>query len=357
LRVLPDPQEFDSKGGEIEMKKNLKILAAIDGSDQAMNAVRYISAVFPPERTEVVLFHVHSKVPESFTDLERGDLGKDAMLHSCMEETSAWSAQVKKDIDQFMERAQTALVEANFSPGKIKIKVQPKKVGIARDILEESGRDRDRKIYLAQSRYPQDDTLKVSQERYDALVVGRTGVSKVHLVHMGSIANKLVAKTPHIPIAVVGGHPETEKVIIGFDGSKDAMRAVNCVGELMGAPQREVMLCHVIRPLNIHLGIKKIFHPDEEIKWVECKAREIEPLIDEAAKRLVAAGFSPDHVHKQIQTGKKSRAKAIVTRAAADCYGTIAVGRHGLTEVEEFFIGRVSTKVLHMAEEMAVWIV
>jgi len=108
--------------------------------------------------------------------------------------------------------------------------------------------------------------------------------------------------------------------------------------------------------LNIHMGIKKIFQPAEETRWAESKVKEIEPLLNEATKRLVDAGFSPDRVHKEIQTAKKSRAKGIVTRAKADGYETIAVGRRGLTKVEEFFIGRVSTKVLDMAEEMAVWI-
>ena len=341
------------------MKKNLRILAAMDGSDQALNAIRYISGIFPPERTEVVLFHVNPDVPESFLDLEKGDLGKDAVLHSTMANIISWSIQVKKEIDKFMERAHAILVEANFPPDAVKIKVQSRKVGIARDILKESGMDiaGGREIPLTESQYSQEVLPKEANENYDALIIGRTGMSKVHLVHIGSIANKLVGKTPHIPIAVVGGHPETGKVIIGFDGSEDAMRAVDCVGELMSSPQREAMVCHVIRPLNIHLGIKKIFQPGEENRWAESKVKEIEPLLDEAAKRLVDVGFSPDRVHKEIQTGKKSRAKGIITRAAADGYGTIAIGRRGLTIVEEFFIGRVSTKVLHMAEEMAVWIV
>ena len=38
-------------------------------------------------------------------------------------------------------------------------------------------------------------------------------------------------------------------------------------------------------------------------------------------------------------------------------YGTIVVGRRGLSKVYEFFMGRVSDKVLHLAKDMAVWIV
>jgi hypothetical protein len=35
----------------------------------------------------------------------------------------------------------------------------------------------------------------------------------------------------------------------------------------------------------------------------------------------------------------------------------IVVGRRGLSRVEEFFMGRVSDKVLQLAKEMAVWVV
>jgi len=118
------------------MKKKLRILAAVDGSDQALNAIRYISGIFPPERTEVVLLHVNPDVPESFLDLEKGDLGKDGVLRSTVENISSWSTHLKKEIDKFMERAHGILVEANFPPDAVKIKIQSRKAGIARDILK-----------------------------------------------------------------------------------------------------------------------------------------------------------------------------------------------------------------------------
>nr|NIR15706.1 universal stress protein [Desulfobacterales bacterium] len=52
-------------------KYKRKILLAVDGSDQALDAVRYVSQLFPPNRVEAVLFHVMSKIPESFWDIEK----------------------------------------------------------------------------------------------------------------------------------------------------------------------------------------------------------------------------------------------------------------------------------------------
>ena len=48
-----------------------KFLLAVDGSNQAFEAVRYASQLFSSERMEVVLFHVLTKFPESFWDIEK----------------------------------------------------------------------------------------------------------------------------------------------------------------------------------------------------------------------------------------------------------------------------------------------
>ena len=47
-----------------------RILLAMDGSDQAFEAARYASQLFAPNRIDVVLFHVTTKIPESFWDIE-----------------------------------------------------------------------------------------------------------------------------------------------------------------------------------------------------------------------------------------------------------------------------------------------
>ena len=54
-------------------KHRIRILLAVDGSDQAFQAARHASQFFLPNRIEVVIFHVTSKIPESFWDIERHD--------------------------------------------------------------------------------------------------------------------------------------------------------------------------------------------------------------------------------------------------------------------------------------------
>jgi nucleotide-binding universal stress UspA family protein len=72
---------------------------------------------------------------------------------------------------------------------------------------------------------------------------------------------------------------------------------------------------------------------------------------------LGKAGVKGDQVSTKVVTGVASRAKAIVEEARKGGYGTIVMGRRGLSRLEEFYMGRVSNKVLQLAKEMAVWVV
>jgi nucleotide-binding universal stress UspA family protein len=85
--------------------------------------------------------------------------------------------------------------------------------------------------------------------------------------------------------------------------------------------------------------------------------KKIEPAIDEAKRKLVSAGIASSKISVKILTEKSSRAGSIITEAKEGGFGTIVIGRRGLSSVEEFFIGRVSRKILHMAKKMAVWVV
>ena len=68
------------------------------------------------------------------------------------------------------------------------------------------------------------------------------------------------------------------------------------------------------------------------------------------------AGLNDDIILR-IVTGVPSRAKALIEKAQKTDCGSIIVGRRGISQVEDFNIGRVCQKVLHRAKDIAVWIV
>jgi nucleotide-binding universal stress UspA family protein len=58
-----------------------------------------------------------------------------------------------------------------------------------------------------------------------------------------------------------------------------------------------------------------------------------------------------------LVAGASSRAGAIAAEARQNGYGTIVMGRRGHSRVRDFFIGRVTNKVIHVARDRTVWIV
>jgi hypothetical protein len=113
-----------------------KILLAIDGSDQAFEAARYVSQLFLPNCIDVVLFHVATKIPESFWDIE-----EDPQLTIKEAALSDWEHQQKEKVQELMERAHKLFVDRGVPEDLVKAKIQERKVGIARDIIYESQHD------------------------------------------------------------------------------------------------------------------------------------------------------------------------------------------------------------------------
>ena len=293
---------------------NKKILLAVDGSDCAMDAVRYVSRIPPFQRMHVVLFNVFSKIPECYWDL-----ASQPQYGRRLGEIRAWEMQKEKSIQEYMGKALQTLLDAGFPEDTVTVKIHERETGIARDIVKEA------------------------QRGYSAVAVGKKGKSKLKDLILGSTACKLLERLAFLPLMMIGRNPLPGKILLALDGSEGAMRALDYVGATLGGFDQDVTLLHVIR--------------GELEAYAEEPEKRMSAVFDEAKSRLMKSGFSSDHVTARIITGAHSRAGAIVQEAKRGSYGTIVVGRRGLSRVQDFFMGRVSNKVVQLAKERAVWVV
>jgi len=310
------------------MKTPPRILLAIDGSGRSLDAAGYLGKVVS-KQAQIVLFHVMAEWPEAFRDVSLASLTgtEDYPL-------SVWKTRQKDIIHEFMTMACDILIASGFSRDALSIKIPALRAGVARDILSETQKD------------------------YDLLVIGRTGISKIEDIALGSVASKLVDTVDRASIVLVGESSKSTKILIAVDGSAGSMKAVRCAGALLDPAECEIMLCHVIRPLSAQqIGAEKIFVPKNEADWIAANQRKIVPLINEAKKNLRQAGFSEKQLSSEIMTYQTSRAAAIVKAATQGGYDTIVLGRKGLSSVGEFRMGRVSRKLLHFAYRPTLWIV
>lgn len=310
------------------MGKNPRILMAIDGSDRSLAASAYIGKVLS-KQAEVVLFHVMAEIPETFRDLNAESLAEKENFP-----LNVWKTQQEETIHEFTTTACDILTASGFPKKAISIKTQILKSGVARDILEES------------------------HQNYDALVLGRTGISKIEDISLGSVASKLVDVVAYAPIIVVGEDIKSKKVIIAIDGSEGSMKAVQCAGKLLDPFECEILLCNVIRPLYVpQMAAKKIFSSKHEADWIVSNKKKIIPVINAAKSGLKKLGFTAEHISVEFLTYQRSRAAAIAKAATKGGYGTIVLGRRGFTSLKDFRIGRVSRKILHFAYRAALWVV
>jgi nucleotide-binding universal stress UspA family protein len=311
---------------KMKKKKRPKILVPVDGSDRALNTVRYVARFDPFRNMDIVLFHVFSSVPEGYWDLE-----KDPISTSTVRQVKAWEVEQRKNIEQYMEQAKKLLLKAGYSTESIKTKIQNRKKGIARDIIREA------------------------RNGYDAVVTRRRGMTGLRRIVLGSVATKLVEKLAFIPLILVGKRTPNNKILLTFDGSVNAASALEFVGSLFGGFDYEVRLFHVMRTNGEgQPEYQHIFSPKEHTR---AAGKEMASTLKTAQIKLIDMGLKSDKVSIQIAEKAISRAGAIVDEAKQEDFGTIVMGRRGHSRVRDFFIGRVTNKVIHMARDRTVWVI
>jgi len=310
----------------MKKQKKRKILVPVDGSDRALNTVRYVARVEPFHKMGIVLFHVFSSVPEGYWDLE-----KDPRSTSTVRQVRSWEIGQRKGIKQYMEQARQFLMKGGVPPESIDIKIQDRKKGIARDIIREA------------------------RNGYDAVVTRRRGMTGLRRIVLGSVATKLLTQITFLPLILVGKLTPNNKILLAYDGSENADIAVKFVGSILGGPDYEVDLVSVIRGNQEgRLKHRHIFSPKE---FARVASNEIASSLKVAQAELINAGFKSNKVSTRIVKGATSRAEFLADWAKAENLGTIVMGRRGHSSVRDFFLGRVTNKVIHLARDRTVWIV
>jgi nucleotide-binding universal stress UspA family protein len=157
------------------------VLIAVDGSRNSRRAVEYAGRVFAPNpEARLVLFQILPAISRMNLDkeeiktidsrkVERPDL---AGLY--------WRAEDEDTMNKFFGEAKDLLVQAGLKREQIKSKFGVKKLEIADAILQEA-----------------------ELGKYDTLILGKRGLSRVREFFLGSISTKVVREARGCAVCVV----------------------------------------------------------------------------------------------------------------------------------------------------------
>jgi nucleotide-binding universal stress UspA family protein len=311
-------------------------MIAVDEWPASRHTIDYVGRMYGlVHDLHLVLLHVQPPVPPVLAE----ESGRDAQM---LRRLKALKAKLADQAQQVLGQARQHLVKLGVPEDNIELKAQPRRIGLARDIMFEA-----------------------EHGAYDAVVLGRRGLSRTTEFFLGGVTSKVLMQGDKAPLWLVdhGLDRANHRFLVAVDGSENSLRAVDHVAFMLRADSdAQVTLLHVTSRLQNVCPVDFGEKPDEDLADIEVvfdqeEARCMADFEPKMYQVLKDGGFSEDRI--QMKTIEKTAgvARAVVAEAKnADC-STIVIGRRGKTGAKEFFMGSISQRILHRSEGRAVWVV
>ena len=306
-----------------------KVLVAIDDSTPSRQALVYAGRM-----TELIpslgftLLHIQPPVSRFLVDRAQRSFPAEAELNAI----TARNAEASRGL---LARCREVLMRAGVAESALELATQPRQQGLAKDILD-----------YAQSGL------------FDAVLVGRRGMSSMEQMFMGSVSAHLIVNSPVIPVWLVDGDVRSVRVMAAVDGSESALRAVDHLAFMLsGNPQARVRFFHVTPRLRDYCEIDFDSGPGSgmEALIAQGNKRCMDDFFTAALAKLREAGFREDQIETQTSSTLISVSETILKAAREGGFGTIVMGRRGLNT--SFFGGKVSHHVSQKLSDAALWMV
>jgi len=305
------------------------IVIPVDGSDSVLRNLDYINIVFGSNHNlKITLFYVVPRLPSILVE-ESKKSGETLKQLKNLEERNAEVA------ERLLAAGKKRLIEMGFAEKTVEAVFKRIEVGIARDIVNWS-----------------------EKQRADSIVISTRGRNKLVTFFVGEIANKVLEYSRICPVWMVKGKVKNRHALIAIDNSKNALRAVDHAGFMLSGTDVNLTLFHSKRDLRRFIpGTLVEEFPEFQKHWLRKAGKEIAPFMQKAKDMLLAAGLRNEQIKTKVIDGSRSASADILNEAQSSDTGSIFLGLHGYSSVKEFTMGGVTRKVLNHAADMAVCIV
>ncbi|HHB76663.1 MAG TPA: universal stress protein [Desulfobulbus sp.] len=146
-----------------------------------------------------------------------------------------------------------------------------------------------------------------------------------------------------------------KKVLIAVDDTPTSDRGLKYAGRIIGnLPGVSVCLLHVYPepPPDYYNSGKSL------ADYTNKQEAEADTLVQRCRKMLTEAGIDPEAITGDIRMAEQKTISATILEVQQQGeYGTIVVGRRGVSKAEEFLFGSISNALVHHSHDCTVWVV
>jgi nucleotide-binding universal stress UspA family protein len=306
-----------------------KILVAVDGSTYSYNSLRYLSQLFTdlPE----IYIHLLYVVPAGSLPLGMEWLSdQDRILSLPAAERRSYSS-----AKRFMQEAVLQLGRRGIAAEQVSTQIILSKAGVAADIISEA-----------------------RSGLYDALLVGRRGLTTIEELILGSVSSAIAQSCYDLPIWVVDGKVDSRKFLFPVDTSFNSLKAADHLGFILQEnPYAQVSLVHLAALFGGDTA------PDFAAlaalwgkEWCEQHLHGVDAVFHGPEQMLLDRGLPPSQIFREPAEKSLTPHSSIVKLSGKGNYGTVVIGRRAKGLKKGFFKG-VSDKVLELANHLAIWVV
>jgi nucleotide-binding universal stress UspA family protein len=306
-----------------------KVLIAVDDSRHSEKAIHYAAGLYETLKPiNYVLFHVEPAISQYLLDEARTRPKARAQLDRLMRKSHEAS-------EVLLEKHKASMCAQGVAESDVKVVSLPRKFGVAKDILEYG-----------------------TALLYDAIILGRRGLSGIAEVFVGSVSTNVIDHSQLLPVWLVDQQASSPLVMAAIDGSESSFRAVDHLSFIFRGNDRvQITFFHVAPRLADFCPID--FNDTDTSTLEEIIKNGDKACIDRffahALKKLEEAGISEQQVRIKVREGGFSAGKAILDAYRKGNYGTLIVGRRGMDK--KFFTGSVSRYLINHFSDGALWIV
>jgi nucleotide-binding universal stress UspA family protein len=274
------------------------------------------------------LFHIQPMISEYLLDEAKKDLAADAELKRIIKKnTEAGESLLQKYRDE--------MIRLGVAEQYIDSITLPRSLGLAKDILKYG-----------------------SSDMYDAVILGRRGLSGLQEAIIGSVSANVVEHSKSTPVWLIDGEVDSQKVMFAVDGSENSLKALDHLAHMMGDnPDARVLFFHVQPKISDYCPIDFEMTDTDQLEdmIVQGDKKCIDQFFAHANKKLREAGVDDSQIEVKVSDTLINPGKAIIDEAKNGNYGTIVIGRRGINKT--FFTGSVSRYVINQISDKALWIV